>query len=118
MDAQSLNIWETYPAVLDIPSLRAGPYLTRARIGADACIDVLARDFGQISTSGTLRFKVGEGEESWIYVALTADNTYAVEVGRSHAGGALDGAWIRLGFHDGVTGDQLAATVRSCALEA
>ena len=48
----------------------------------------------------------------------TLENTYAVEVGRSIAGGALDGAWIRLGFHDGVTGDQLAATVRSCALEA
>ena len=51
MEAQSLNIWETYPAVLDISSLRADPYLTRARIGADACTDVLARDFGQISTT-------------------------------------------------------------------
>lgn len=116
MESSSI-VYDTHPAVLDLPGPRANPYLVRALIGADACLDVLARDYGQISAGGALRFKIGEREDSWVYVVLAADNTYAVEAGRSVVGGRLDGAWIRLGFHGGVRGDQLAEAVRSCSLE-
>ena len=49
--SRSFNVCKTYPAGLDVASLRADPYLTWARVGADACIDGLAQDFRGINTS-------------------------------------------------------------------
>lgn len=97
------------PSIIDLPRRPADHRETIAQIGKGARMNLGARDFVQDDANGLLQFRIGDGRvHRKALVILTADDLYAVEIGRVDRR-TFD--WIVEANAQGVYADQLADTL-------
>lgn len=91
------------------PNRPADAAITLRQIGSMVLASCGARDYLRDDTNGYVKFRIGNGRR-WCIVALAADDTYSIEVGRLRK---FD--WIIDLQEHGIYAEDLPAAVRRCA---